>query len=650
MLSRLVATAVVLTIGVPVLAADSVPNVLNERPRLVARAKAWDGPSIEKFKAWMSRPDYQANEKLLAKGGFSDAFRYQVMGDQAAGDKCVAWLKSLRHPAGRPDSPSYQGEDRFFEAAAYDWMRNHPALAKEEDRKPIIDYFLWWADYFKNHNSPGCTPFYCRNAAAHVGLASIALAIHGDSDKAPAYLEHAFKDFANISSIRQMEDGATGGATYSYVHQFGAIGEAVSVWRSATDWDAAKWIKEKQGNWLERQMLWQVWATYPNGWFWKEGDLWDSSHRDRNEMTLPVESVAGMYQNGFGRTHLEGMYKRWGIPGCYYGPRIIWYYLYNNPEIKPLPLDGLGRFEVFSPKLHAFVCMRDSWAPDATVIHFKAGDNVDHHGSWDAGKFTIFAKGAPLAIKNGYYKGYKSAKHMYYKSPWSANVVIFDGPKAHGWQRGVPDLDGLASWTAWKAKRDTLHPVTGVLTAQEANDTFARAAADLSGAVYLDQSKWTREVVFLGYKYLLVLDRVTPGPEVKTSWILHSINEPQIDAAKKLVTIDNAKARLFCQTLLPADAKIAKVGGDGKAFVHKNQKGEEVADWPYSKGKGPEQMLGAGRFDVTPADPSAACVYLHVLYPTGTDTAAMPACSVDKKGDDLVVKVGELSYTFKQKP
>ena len=630
---------------------EPAPKVRDERPRLVLRAQAWDGPSVARLKGWMSRPEYQASIGKLGSDGASGALRYLVLGDEAAGKKSVAWLKSLKHPDKAPDSPSYEGEDRLYEAAAYDWLRGHPDLAKPEDRKGIIEYLEWWGEYFKHHNSPGCVPFYCRNSCASLGLTAIALALQGDSPKAPAYLAHAYKDFTeNIGSIRQMEDGATGGANYGYIHQFGALAEETAAWRSATDWDAARWIKEKQSNWLERQMLWQIWATYPTGWFWKEGDVWNGSGtKDKHEYTLPILAISDMYKNGYGRTHFENMVKRWGMDGCHDGWRFLWFYLFNNPEVKSLPLDGLGRSDVFSPKLHAYVCMRDSWKDDATVIHFKCGDNVDHHGTWDTGKFTIFSQGAALAIKNGYYKGYMSSKHLYYKSPWSANVVIFDGPQSHGWQKRMPDLDGLVSWTAWKAKRDTLHPVSGVLLANESNDNFVHAAADLSGSTFPDKSTWIRELVYLGYKYVVVLDRVGPGPGVKTRWILNSINEPSIDAAKRLVTMDNGKARLFCQTLLPEGATIEKIGGGGKAFAHKNQKGEDVI-WDFEKGKGPEQMMGQGRFDVVPADPGAACVYLHVLYPTDTGTAAMPACSFTGRDKDITVKVGELSYTFKPMP
>ena len=50
------AVAVCLAAG-PTLA--DVPKVREERPRLVLRAKAWDGPSVEKTKTWMTRPEYR---------------------------------------------------------------------------------------------------------------------------------------------------------------------------------------------------------------------------------------------------------------------------------------------------------------------------------------------------------------------------------------------------------------------------------------------------------------------------------------------------------------------------------------------------------------------------------------------------------------
>ena len=625
----------------PASAGETPPRVRPERPRLFVRAKAWDGPSIEKIRTWINRPEYKY--PLSSISTCRNAIRYRLLDDKEAGKKAVAHLSSLKVPAKKPYSPSYAGIEVTETCLSYDWLRDHPEFT-DAGRKSAIAHLEFYGDYFKRYLSPGVVPFYSRNTGALAGLTAVALALHGDSPKAQGYLEHAWKYLReNTGTIRRAEDGATGGSSYGLMHQFTDCANTVAMWRSATDWDAAKWIKEKQGNWLERQLPYQTWFTYPNGWYWKEGDTWGGKCRLKDQYAMQVAAVTGMYRNGYGRSYLDQMFK-WFGNATFYKSNVWMYIVYNDPTVEAKPLSGLGRGEAFSKGLHGYVSWRSSWDADATCITFKAGENVDHHGTWDTGKFQIF-KRAPLAIKNGYYKGYKSSKHYYYKSPWSANVVIFDGPN-HGWQPGMPDLDGHTTWTAWKKRRDSLrHPVGGVLKHHEVTDKYARAVADLSGSTYPSNSQWTRELVFLGYKYLLVLDRVKPGPNTKTRWLLHSVNQAKIEAGQNLAVIDNGKARLFCKTLLPEKVRMENVGGGDKWFVHKDRKGNEKSFGP-NKGRD-YQILGAGRLDVIPENETAGQVYLHVLYPTNSGTNSMPACSVIKAGADLVVKVGALSYTFK---
>ena len=118
------------------------------------------------------------------------------------------------------------------------------------------------------------------------------------------------------------------------------------------------------------------------------------------------------------------------------------------------------------------------------------------------------------------------------------------------------------------------------------------------------------------------------------------------EADKGQAVIDNGKARLFVKSLLPEKARMENVGTAEKWFVHKDQKSGEERFFGPEKGR-PDQVIGAGRLDVIPPDEAAECVYLHVLFPTDSGTAAMPACAVEKKGGDLVVRVGELEHTFK---
>ncbi len=618
--------------------AERPPTVRAERPRVFIREKVWDGPSVEKLREWVKREEYQRMlRKLPDKIG--RGVYWLATGDDAAGRKAVEQFGAMKISG---DTPSYSGISAQKYAAMYDWLHDHPDMSAEV-RQNAVKHMEKWADGFiAVLKQGGPTPFYSRISGAIAGLTVIGLALYGDSPKADEYIRFSAQYLREkIGTIRQVEDGATGGGTYGYHHEFTDLANMVAAWRSATDWDAAAWIREHQGNWLERQLLFQIWTTYPNGWFVKDGDIWSGSHTDKTQLRMQIDAVTGMYRNGFGRTWADAMYGRW--KEAVYHSEYVWeFFIFNDPEVKPRPLEELGRAEVFSPNLHGIVCWRDSWKNDATVIHFKCGETVDHHASYDQGRFTIFRQ-APLAIKNGRYQGYKSAEHWYYKSPWSANVVIFDGPQNHGYQPFI-DFDGTPSWTEWKKERDRRfqRPPTGVLKATEANDKYARALGDLSGSTHPTESTWTRELVFLGYKYLLVLDRVKPGKGVKTRWLLHTVNEPQVNGM--LVTADNSGGRLFCRTLLPESAKIVKHGGDGRAFHHKDQKGNETS-FPVAAAP-PEQMLGAWRLDVVPPDEGAECVYLHVLYPTGTDTAKMPECSVERAGAGLRVRVGELEHVF----
>jgi len=107
-----------------------------------------------------------------------------------------------------------------------------------------------------------------------------------------------------------------------------------------------------------------------------------------------------------------------------------------------------------------------------------------------------------------------------------------------------------------------------VLLATEANDNLARALGDLSGSCP-PGTKWTRELVFLGYKYLVVVDRVKAGKDIQHRWTLHTTNEPKIDGP--LAVADNGPSRLFCKTLLPAAAKLTLVGGEGYEFDYNGE-------------------------------------------------------------------------------
>ena len=106
----------------------------------------------------------------------------------------------------------------------------------------------------------------------------------------------------------------------------------------------------------------------------------------------------------------------------------------------------------------------------------------------------------------------------------------------------------------------------GVVRAYETNDHYTYIAGD-STACYRPEKckKKLRQFVYVQPDFFVICDdveSVEPG-QTKT-WLLHSQNEPQENG--DIFHFDEQKGRLFCRTLLPANAKRKKIGGPGKEF------------------------------------------------------------------------------------
>ena len=211
MFNALSATLALLLTSAPArsdITSDRPPTVRPERPRVFLRAKAWDGPSIEKIRRWMKLPEYRQRAKKLHRTAIGNALLYLLTDDKAAGKRAVEGLKRFRIGG---SSPSYSGIEAQKCAALYDWLHDHPDL-DPESRAKIIAHLEHWGDYYLRYlKSGGPTPFYSRISGAIAGLTAIGLSLHGDSPKADKYVRYAAYYLKNkIGTIRQVEDGATG--------------------------------------------------------------------------------------------------------------------------------------------------------------------------------------------------------------------------------------------------------------------------------------------------------------------------------------------------------------------------------------------------------------------------------------------------------
>jgi hypothetical protein len=317
------------------------------------------------------------------------------------------------------------------------------------------------------------------------------------------------------------------------------------------------------------------------------------------------------------------------FPSDYHTSFVWQFYVFNDPTVKPEPLSKLNRCMLFSPEIDGYALWRSSWKPDATVVHFHAGDSIDMHGGSDQGKFVIF-KHKPLANKNGGYMGYGSKIHQYYRSPMSANCVIFERPGRRGTVQTnqvayINRAGNVNSFEEFKKVRPKYGPPTGRMVEHEVTKDYARAVGVMDGSTpdKGKTNKWRREMVFLDYKYVIVLDRVRTGENVKAKWLLNFEGEPQV--AGPLIRFDNQPGRLFCKTLLPEKASYKKVGGK----------------------EAPKYMRHQWSVEVTGPEPGAKDqAFLHVLFPTETTTKAMPKCSARFTPAGILVRVGDKQYQF----
>jgi hypothetical protein len=582
-------------------AGEALPfKVRPERPRIWIRAEEWAGPSIPKLKKWFKLPEY-------AKRGVAGQrpLQYLVNGNRQAGAAAVEQLLKMRISGG---SPSYTGASAQQMAAYYDWLRDHPAFT-EEKRAKVIAQLERSGDYFRRYVTTRSAPiYYSRYPGAIGGLCVIGLALHGDSPKAEAYLAAGYKAFVEYGKARQYEDGASAGGSYSYYHTFPALARTVIAFESATDAELLTFIREKQGNWLERQLLWQIWATRPSGYFVKEGDLWQQP--DKRQTKFQIDQLTHILNNGYGRSHADLMSKRWGVND--YHRSYVWeFFVFNNPDVKPLPLDGLGKAELFARDSHGYVFFRDGWDQGLgnTHIFFRCGEGFDVHSNRGAGAFDVFRHRTLAERANRDYPKDGKDDHIQY-----SNVVIFNG---HDHRKTEIKQDIQINFAGFMAQKKRYKAELASIVDFEVKDEYARVKGDISEAVKQDCKLWTRELVFLGYKYLLVLDRIeTQDKPVQRTWQIHFTTQPTVDGP--LASAVAGKGKLFCRTLLPKDAVVS---------------GKPVRNY--------------FRHAVTTPDKNERkTTFLHVLYPTEATVEAMPEATVKQDGEKLTVTVGELSYTF----
>ena len=288
------------------------------------------------------------------------------------------------------------------------------------------------------------------------------------------------------------------------------------------------------------------------------------------------------------------------------------YYLdvLKNSTLRARHFETLGQFY-----------MRSAFAPDATYCSFTAGASLVQHKHFDENNFTIY-KYDHLALDTGDRCKETDYNLVYYYSQSVAHNVVLvhkpDEPLPYHW--GIK----IENDTQANTNYGGMVKMSGAeVKAFETNDRFTYIASDATKCYGEKCTEAVRQFVFLYPDYVIVYDRMdSSDPSYRKEWLLHTKNKPVVK--KGLMRADSNDGRLFCQTLLPADAKFEVVGGKGKEFMvgDRNYPMEEGYVSENEKdavrrARGP--YWGAWRMEVEPSTPRKDDRFLHVLTAASVD-------------------------------
>ncbi len=305
---------------------------------------------------------------------------------------------------------------------------------------------------------------------------------------------------------------------------------------------------------------------------------------------------------------------------------------YSDAELENLPLharhfEGLGQF-----------IMRSGWKPDSTYCTFTAGASLRQHKHYDENNFTIY-KHDFLAIDSGT-RGVETDWNLryYYSQTIAHNCILIRRPK-----EPIPAYWGpVYNGPEGKFNDGGMYKGSAKVLAFETNDTFTYIASDATSLYGSKCTEAVRQFVHLLPDTFVVYDRVgAANANDGKAWLLHFVNEPRVDG--RCTVADCGKGRLFCETILPADAKLEKIGGPGKEFWSNGRNWEpdeaflaSAAQQSKRTGRGP--YYGAWRLEVAPGTPRKDDRFLNVLTAADTSVSSAPQTrKVVKDGMDGVI-------------
>ncbi len=595
-------------------------------------------------------------------------------------------------------------------ALAYDWLYHHPAMTADRRERIVAKLIERLETELADLDRTSMALWHGRNQAAN-GAIVVALAI-GDLPGQDRNLRRAAAHYIESLRALQYSEGWPEGASYWIYNRAGPYAVAADAVMTALGVEVIGGIPIRDV--MRRIGLWSLYQFAPNEVFEPYGDSAGSLRLgETGWWELSVDYYARLSRDPGVAAAADYLRNRSPIP---YGRRPYGWYaaLSYDPSVRPNRGYDPARPELWMRKHlpQSMLFGRDSmgvaffrgdWGDrDELYATFKAGDLLAHHDHYDSGHFGI-QRGGLLAPQTGLYgpggytgphrlgysvqtvasnsllilaPGETSAQLRRIRSPWTSisggqrvilptsfdclNVAHFERLRTSG-----PRLE-RAAITAFESAAGRYDYIAADITASY-NST---AWADVGSAAKV--SRVTRQFLYLRPEAAFVVyDRVeTTRAEYLPKFLLHSLSKPRtesetlvagngpedgiLESSSRRVTTSHARGVLTQIALLPAKARVLKIGGpnyncyvEGDGDQSNGFNGVNLSGGDPLKESAAAQ-LGLWRTEVEPLGAGTSTRFLNVLLPRlAGDRRALPAVELLDAGPEVhAVRVGGTVAVF----
>lgn len=284
---------------------------------------------------------------------------------------------------------------------------------------------------------------------------------------------------------------------------------------------------------------------------------------------------------------------------------------------------------------------RDTYAAFSTERHVKEGDRQHY----DLNNFIIYKNGY-RALDSGTRPQPGLHKSHYYSRTVAHNCITIympdeTLPRVSGKPAPNEDADSPIPNDGGQC-----HNINAKLLAHKESVDYVYIASDATACYNEAKAEQVvREFIWIKPDIFVVYDRVVSDKADYTKrWLYHTVGEPIVNGNEFAETSQGGKS--ICRTLLPIEATVSTVGGDGKQFWSDGKNWaipEYKPDEPLYKRsrkfpRNNSPYVGQWRVEVSPKKAATADNFLHIIQVGDSSLSTLPQTECKESKDEVSLK------------